>query len=108
MKNEAKIEVQTGGRRLIQGTVLSNKMQKTVVVETSTLTKHPKYGKFVKKFKKLKAHDESSQCGVGDRVELIESRPISKEKKFRVARIIEKARRAELIDDGDTAAGSKA
>jgi len=82
----------TSRRRVIEGLVVSNKMQKTVVVETSALVKHAKYGKYFRKFKKLKAHDERSECGVGDRVEMIESAPISKEKKFRVSRIIEKSK----------------
>lgn len=56
-------------RRTIEGVVLSNKMTKTVVVETSSLVKHPKYGKYFKKYKKLKAHDEKDECQVGDRVE---------------------------------------
>ena len=79
-------------RRTIEGTVLSNKMDKTVVVETYSLIKHPKYGKYFKKYKKLKAHDEKNECQVGDRVELIETAPISKEKKFRVRQIVEKAK----------------
>jgi small subunit ribosomal protein S17 len=77
---------------MIEGVVLSNKMQKTVVVETSALVKHPKYGKYYKKYKKFKAHDEKGECQVGDRVEVIESAPISKEKRFRVRQVLEKAK----------------
>ena len=84
--------VSGGLRKERAGLVVSDRMQKTVVVETSALIKHPKYGKYFKKYKKLKAHDEKSECKVGDRVELIESQPISKEKRFRVSRIIEKSK----------------
>lgn len=86
-------------RRRMVGTVLSNKMKKTAVVEISTLMKHAKYGKYFRKYKKLKAHDEAEQCQIGDRVELIESRPISKEKMFRITKILEKAKRAEVEVD---------
>jgi small subunit ribosomal protein S17 len=79
-------------RRVIEAVVLSNKMQKTVVVETATLVKHPKYGKYYKKYKKFKAHDEKSECQIGDRVEVIETAPISKDKRFRVRQIVEKAK----------------
>ncbi len=82
-------------RRII-GTVVSNKMQKTVVLEASRLVKHPKYGKYYKKYQKLKAHDEKSECGVGDKIEVIECRPLSKEKRFRLSKIIEKAKVVEF------------
>ncbi|MDB5037735.1 MAG: ribosomal protein [Bacteriovoracaceae bacterium] len=86
------LAAKTTRRRTIEGVVLSNKMQKTIVIETASLVKHPKYGKYFKKYKKLKAHDEKSECQVGDRVEVIETAPISKEKKFRVRQILEKAK----------------
>lgn len=88
-------------RRLIEGKVLSNKMQKTVVVEVTSMVRHPKYGKYFKRYKKFKAHDESNDCKVGDRVQLIESRPISKEKRFRVQKVVERAKSAgiELVDE---------
>lgn len=79
-------------RRTIVGTVISNKMEKTIVVEVARLTKHPKYGKYYKVFKKYKVHDEKREGGVGDRIEMIECRPISKEKRFRLSRIVEKAK----------------
>lgn len=85
----------TTSRRHLEGTVISNKMQKTAIIKTTTLAKHPKYGKFIRKFKKLKIHDEKSECNIGDRVEVIESKPISREKRFRLVRIIERARIAE-------------
>ena len=79
--------------RTLEGRVLSNKMQKTIVVEITSLVKHAKYGKYFKRYRKFKAHDEKSECGVGDKVEVIESRPISKDKRFRVSRVLEKAKR---------------
>ncbi|TVQ80245.1 MAG: 30S ribosomal protein S17 [Bradymonadales bacterium] len=89
-------ETETKRRKLIVGRVVSNKMDKTIVVQAARLTKHPVYGKYYKKFKKYKAHDETNQCGVGDQVELIESAPISKEKAYRLKRVIEKAAVAEV------------
>ena len=90
-------QAKTTGRRRMEGTVLSNKMQKTVIVQTSVLVRHPKYGKYYKKYEKFKAHDEKSECQSGDKVEVIESRPISKQKRFRVVRVLEKAKRAEVV-----------
>lgn len=72
------------------GTVVSNKMDKTVVVSVERMILHPVYHKYVKMRKKYKAHDENNECGVGDRVLVIQSRPISKEKRWRVKKIIEK------------------
>lgn len=82
-------------RRVIIGTVVSNKMDKTVVMQAARLTKHPMYGKYYKKFKKFKVHDETNQCDVGDLIEAIESQPISKQKSFRLKRIVEKVKRAD-------------
>lgn len=76
-------------RKLRQGIVVSNKMQKTVVVELVRRIKHPLYGKFVLRTEKFKAHDEVG-CDVGDRVELMETRPVSRDKRWRVNRILEK------------------
>lgn len=73
------------------GKVVSDKMDKTVVVEVETRVQHPLYGRFVKRTKKFKAHDENNQCRVGDRVKLMETRPLSKEKRWRVAEIITRA-----------------
>jgi len=84
--------------RKVQGVVISNKMQKTIVVEASSLIKHAKYGKYFKKYNKHKAHDEKSECGIGDKVEIIECRPLSKEKRFRLARVIEKAKKVDLLE----------
>ena len=72
---------QNNGKKLV-GTVVSDKMQKTVVVAVSRYTKHPKYGKFIKSTKKYKAHDEESAYGMGEKVEIQETRPISKDKNF--------------------------
>jgi small subunit ribosomal protein S17 len=74
------------------GTVISNKMDKTVVVAIIDNVKHPKYGKVVKRTVKLKAHDENNECSVGDKVSLMETRPLSKEKRWRVVSIVEKAK----------------
>ena len=81
-------------RRLTkQGVVVScGKMDKTVVVAVGSNTKHPLYKKVVKKTTKFKAHDENNECGLGDTVEIMETRHISKDKYYRVVRIVEKAR----------------
>ena len=79
-------------RKVIQGTVVSNKMDKTIVVSVVSNKKHPLYKKVVKVTKKFKAHDENNECGVGDIVEIIETRPLSKDKYFRLNRIVEKAK----------------
>lgn len=81
-----------GRRKTRQGRVISNKMQKTVVVLVETRKRHPLYGKFMKRSKKFKAHVEAIVCGEGDTVEIMETRPISKEKCWRVTRIVEKAK----------------
>lgn len=74
------------------GIVVSNKMQKSVVVLVERRLKHPKYGKFVKKTTKFMAHDEQNACGIGDKVLIAETRPLSKNKCWRLVRIIEKAK----------------
>lgn len=79
-------------RRSRIGVVVSSKMDKTVTVAVTSNVKHPLYGKVVKKTKKFKAHDENNECGVGDTVEIVETRHLSKDKYHRVSRIIEKAR----------------
>jgi small subunit ribosomal protein S17 len=83
--------VERGGRKTREGMVVSNKMEKTVVVSVERRVQHPLYGKVVLRTKKLKAHDEMG-CEVGDRVEVMETRPISKEKCWRVIRILEKVK----------------
>lgn len=74
------------------GRVVSDKMDKTVVVAIEGTRKHPLYHKVIKKTYKLKAHDEKNECGIGDRVKLMETRPISKDKRWRLVEIIEKAK----------------
>ena len=74
----------TTGRRTLFGVVVSDKMSKTVVVSVSRFIEHPKYGKFYKISKKYKAHDENNEYKTGDKVEIISTRPVSKDKKFKV------------------------
>lgn len=74
------------------GTVTSNKMDKSVVVSVERKVKHPKYGKFVKKTTKFVAHDEKNECGVGDTVKIMETRPLSKTKCWRLVEVIERAK----------------
>lgn len=78
-------------RKTRVGKVISNKMDKTVVVAIETSVKHPLYGKIVKRTYKLKAHDENNECQVGDKVKVMETRPLSKEKRWRLVEIVEKA-----------------
>ena len=79
-------------RKTRTGRVVSDKMDKTVVVAIEDNVKHPLYGKIVKKTVRLKAHDEENACSVGDRVLVMETRPLSKDKRWRVVEIIEKAK----------------
>ena len=74
------------------GKVVSDKMDKTIVVAVENHVKHPLYGKIVKKTYKLKAHDENNECGIGDTVKVMETRPLSKDKRWRQVSIVEKAR----------------
>ena len=78
-------------RRTLIGNVISNKMDKTVVVVVKTRRQHLRYKKYINHFKKYKVHDEHNACNVGDRVKLIETRPLSKDKRWRVGEILEKA-----------------
>jgi small subunit ribosomal protein S17 len=79
-------------RKVREGFVVSDKMDKTVVVEVEDRVKHPLYGKVMRRTSKLKAHDENNACGIGDRVLLMETRPLSATKRWRVVEIIEKAK----------------
>ena len=74
------------------GKVVSDKMDKTIVVAVENHVKHPLYGKIVTKTYKLKAHDENNECGIGDTVKVMETRPLSKDKRWRLVSIVEKAR----------------
>jgi small subunit ribosomal protein S17 len=85
--------VQERGRRKVrEGLVVSDKMDKTVVVAVEDRVKHPLYGKVLRRNTKLKAHDEQNSCGIGDRVLLMETRPLSASKRWRVVEILEKAK----------------
>ena len=79
-------------RKVREGIVVSDKMTKTVIVVVRELKPHPLYKKVVQHRTRFKAHDESGECGVGDRVRIVETRPLSKDKRWRVAEIIEKAK----------------
>ena len=79
-------------RKTRTGKVVSNKMDKTIVVAIKDHIKHPLIGKIVKKTVKLKAHDEKNECGIGDKVKVMETRPLSKDKRWRLVEVIEKAR----------------
>ena len=81
-----------GYRKTRRGYVVSDKMEKTVVVEVEDRVKHPLYGKVMRRTSKLKAHDEQNQCGVGDRVQIMETRPTSATKRWRLVTVIEKAK----------------
>ena len=78
-------------RKTIIGTVTSDKMDKTVVVSVETSVRHPMYKKTVKRTYKLKAHDEENKCEVGDKVKVMETRPLSRDKRWRVVEVVEKA-----------------
>jgi small subunit ribosomal protein S17 len=79
-------------RKVEIGKVVSDKMDKTIVVAVENSVKHPLYGKIIKHTKKLKAHDENNECGIGDRVEIMETKPLSKDKRWRLVSILEKAK----------------
>lgn len=79
-------------RRTVQGTVSSDKMDKTVTVTVERKFKHPKYKKYVRKHSKVQAHDEKNEAATGDTVELMECRPLSKSKRWRLVRVVEKAK----------------
>lgn len=79
-----------GNRKTRVGIVVSDKMDKTVVVQVDQLVRHPVYKKYIKRRVKCKAHDESNQCGIGDKVLIVETRPLSRDKRWRVREILEK------------------
>jgi small subunit ribosomal protein S17 len=84
MATKTKKEIEKNNGTLLRGVVVSDKMDKTIVVSVSRFVKHPKYGKFYKINKKYKAHDEENKYKIGDKVEIVETRPISKDKRFKV------------------------
>ncbi len=79
-------------RKTLIGKVVSNKMEKTIVVAIEDSVRHPLYNKIVKRTVKFKAHDENNEAGIGDRVKIMETRPLSKDKRWRLVEIIEKAK----------------
>ena len=79
-------------RKTRQGYVVSDKMDKTVVVEVEDRVKHALYGKVLRRTSRLKAHDENNECGIGDRVQIMETRPLSATKRWRVVQILERAK----------------
>jgi len=81
-----------GNRKVKVGLVVSDKMDKTIVVAVKTLVKHPLYGKMIKQTTKFKAHDENNECKIGDTVKIMETRPLSREKRWRLVEIVEKAK----------------
>lgn len=86
------VEVERNFRKEKVGKVVSNKMQKTITVTVDRKVKHPIYGKFVNKTTKFKAHDEKNEAGIGDTVRIMETRPLSKDKRWRLIEILEKAK----------------
>lgn len=91
-KREASQAIDRSSRKTRVGMVVSDKMQKTVVVSIERRVQHPVYGKMVRRTKKLKAHDEQNEAKTGDTVRIMETRPLSKDKRWRVVEIIERAR----------------
>lgn len=83
---------QRGLRKTREGIVVSDKMDKTIVVEVKTRVRHPLYGKIMNQSTKLKVHDENNECGIGDTVSVMETRPLSKTKRWRLVEIVEKAK----------------
>ncbi|CAM3302922.1 30S ribosomal protein S17 [Stackebrandtia soli] len=79
-------------RKVREGLVVSDKMDKTAVVAVEDRVKHPLYGKVMRRTKKYKAHDENNECGIGDRVQIMETRPLSATKRWRIVEILEKAK----------------
>jgi len=86
------MSAKAGKRKIRYGTVVSNRMDKTVVVKTETLIPHPMYSKRIKSSKKFKAHDEKNECNIGDKVKIEETRPLSKTKCWRVIQVVEKVK----------------
>ena len=93
-----------GRRKQFVGIVVSDKMDKTVVVMVERLVKHPLYGKYIKRRKKYMAHDEHNECKIGDKVLIEETRPLSRRKRWRVKQILEKAK---VLDLGEASEGGE-
>ncbi len=92
-----------GLRKERSGLVVSDRMQKTVVVSVERTVMHPRYKKYLKRRTKVKAHDETNQCHVGDRVLIVETRPLSRDKRWRVSKVLERALLAEEQSQGASA-----
>ena len=84
--------MERGRRKVRIGRVVSNKMDKTIVVAVEDFVRHELYNKPVKRTKKIKAHDENNECRIGDRVKIMETRPLSKDKRFRLVEVVEKVK----------------
>ncbi|MCY7359786.1 MAG: 30S ribosomal protein S17 [Rudanella sp.] len=91
-QSEQAVSVERSARKERVGRVVSNKMQKTITVAVDRKVKHPMYGKFMNRTTKFMAHDENNDCGIGDTVRIMETRPLSKNKRWRLVEIIEKAK----------------
>ncbi|MEI7913456.1 MAG: 30S ribosomal protein S17 [Mycobacteriaceae bacterium] len=91
-KNTPATEKPRGRRKTAIGYVVSDKMEKTIVVEIESRAQHPKYGKIIRTTKKVKAHDEAGSAGIGDRVSLMETRPLSATKRWRLVEVLERAK----------------
>ena len=92
MTKQETTQADRAGRKVREGVVVSDKMDKTVVVVVQDRVKHPLYGKVMTKTSRLKAHDQENQAGVGDRVRIMETRPLSATKRWRLVEIVEKAK----------------
>ena len=92
MEAVVQTNVERNLRKVRIGRVVSDKMEKSCVIAVERKVKHPKYGKFMKKTTKLMVHDESNECGIGDTIRVMETRPLSKNKRWRLVEIIEKAK----------------
>jgi len=88
---KAATERKRGIAKLVEGRVTSDSMEKTIVVSVVTKVKHPAYGKYISRTKKYVVHDEQNECNVGDRVLIVETRPLSKRKRWRLREVVEKA-----------------
>lgn len=88
-----------GSQKIITGTVVSDKMQKTIVVKTMHKSKHPMYGRTIKRYNKFKVHDEKNAAKVGDTVRITATRPVSKEKNFRLLEIVKKAEMPQELEE---------
>ena len=84
--------IQRNNRKVREGIVVSDKMDKTIVVAIKDKTKHPLYKKTINTTKTLKAHDENNEAGIGDKVEIMETRPLSRDKRWRLVKVVEKAK----------------